>query len=98
MPQKTALAAVAVLALSSVILSSQAGQGKYEIWAIDQSNSFGKTFGGTIYIYDGHDLERGQAAAEAVPERIDLSDAAATLCFTLTGANPVRPHMIAVNA
>ena len=32
---------------------------KYQVWAIDQSNSFGKTFGGTLYIYDGKELERG---------------------------------------
>jgi DNA-binding beta-propeller fold protein YncE len=51
-----------------------------------------------LYIYDGADLERGHHAAEAVPERIDLSLGAAALCFTKTGANPVRPHMIAMNA
>jgi hypothetical protein len=94
----TAGTTVAILAIGTAVLSSQAGRGKYEVWAIDQSNSPGVTFGGTLYIYDGHDLERGQAAAEAVPEKIDLGDSAANLCFTTTGANPVRPHMIAVNA
>jgi DNA-binding beta-propeller fold protein YncE len=73
-------------------------EAKYEIWAIDQSNSFGLTYGGTLYIYDGKDLERGRKAAEAVPEKIDLAGAASALCFSKTGANPVRPHMIAVNA
>jgi hypothetical protein len=29
----------------------------YEVWAIDQSNSPGRTFGGTLYIWDGHELE-----------------------------------------
>ena len=67
----------------------------YEIWAIDQSNSPGKTFGGTLYIYDGKRLERG---AEALVDRIDLGEAAAQLCFAKTAANPVRPHMIAMNA
>jgi hypothetical protein len=33
-----------------------------------------------------------------VPENIDLAGAAAQLCFAKTGANPVRPHMIAMNA
>lgn len=75
-----------------------AAETPYEVWGIDQSNSPGKTFGGTLYIYDGVDLERGHHAAEAVPEKIDLSLGAAALCFTKTGANPVRPHMIAVNA
>lgn len=70
----------------------------YEVWAIDQSNSFGKTYGGTLYIYEGATLERQHAAATAVPEKIDLGDAAATLCLLKTGANPVRPHMLAINA
>jgi len=70
----------------------------YEVWAIDQSNSPGKTFGGTLYIYDGDDLERGRGVVEAVPEVIDLSAEASALCLARTGVNPVRPHMIAVNA
>ena len=70
----------------------------YEVWAIDQSNSAGKTFGGTVYIYDGKTLERGHRAAEAEAERIDLSLAASALCLATTGVNPVRPHMIAMNA
>jgi DNA-binding beta-propeller fold protein YncE len=70
----------------------------YEVWSIDQSNSFGKTYGGTLYIYDGGALERANGAATAVPEKIDLGGAAATLCFQKTGANPVRPHMLAINA
>ena len=70
----------------------------YEVWAIDQSNSAGKAYGGTLYIYDGRDLERGHAAASAVPEKVDLGAAAAELCLSRTGANPVRPHMLAINA
>jgi hypothetical protein len=70
----------------------------FEVWAIDQSNSSGKTFGGTLYIYDGKDLERGHLAAEAVPEKINLGVGAAALCFDKTSAHPVRPHMIAMNA
>jgi DNA-binding beta-propeller fold protein YncE len=93
-----AAALIAMFTLGNATLSSQAGQGQYEVWAIDQSNSPGTTFGGTIYIYDGHDLERGHAAADATPEKIDLGGAAASLCRTATGADPVRPHMIAVNA
>jgi DNA-binding beta-propeller fold protein YncE len=71
------------------------GNRAYEVWAIDQSNSPGQTFGGTLYIWDGHDLENH--AASAVAEKVDLGGAAAALCLAQTGANPVRPHMIAVN-
>ena len=75
-----------------------AAQAQYEVWAIDQSNSAGRTFGGTLYIYDGKELERGHRAAEATPEKIDLGGAAAAMCLAKTGVNPVRPHMLAVNA
>jgi hypothetical protein len=68
------------------------------VWAIDQSNSPGKTFGGTLYIYQGNELERGHLGAAATPEKIDLGAAAASLCLARTGANPVRAHMIAINA
>jgi hypothetical protein len=87
-----------VAAACVATLAQASGQQKYEVWAIDQSNSFGTTYGGTIYIYDGHDLERGRAGAEAVPEKIDLGGAAAAFCQAQTGALPVRPHMIAMNA
>jgi DNA-binding beta-propeller fold protein YncE len=73
------------------------GHGMYEIWAIDQSNSPGTTFGGTLYIWDGHDLENRHRAASAPVETIDLGGAAAALCLASTGANPVRPHMLAIN-
>jgi DNA-binding beta-propeller fold protein YncE len=68
---------------------------RYEVWAIDQSNSPGKVFGGTIYIWDGKAVERNPRSAQ--PEKIDLSGAATALCQSRTGADPVRPHMIAMN-
>jgi DNA-binding beta-propeller fold protein YncE len=77
-------------------LAGHQGNDKYEVWAIDQSNSPGKAYGGTIYIWDGHDLENKHK--HAVPEKIDLSNAASALCMAETGANPVRPHMLTVNA
>jgi hypothetical protein len=82
----------------AIVVATAGAETPYEVWGIDQSDSPGKTFGGTLYIYDGKDLERGHRAAEAVPEKIDLGLDAAALCFAKTGANPVRPHMIAMNA
>ena len=90
-----ALAVAFVGALTLTILAS--GQGTYEVWAIDQSNSPGTTFGGTLYIWDGHDLENRRRAATAPVDKIDLAGAAAALCLASTGANPVRPHMMAIN-
>jgi DNA-binding beta-propeller fold protein YncE len=88
-----------VFAFAVVVAPSAASGGQgYEVWAIDQSNSPGKTFGGTLSIWNGHDLENNARRSKVAPEVIDLSGAAAALCFAKTGANPVRPHMIAVNA
>ena len=93
-PQRLALA----FFLLAASLGSAAAESKYEVWSIDQYNSAGKTYGGTLYIYDGAELERGHASANAVPEKVDLSGAAAAMCLAKTGAYPVRPHMLAINA
>ena len=74
------------------------GEDKYEVWAIDQSNSPGKTFGGTIHIYDGDSLEQKNKVNSLVSEKIDLGGAASALCLARTGVSPVRPHMLAFNA
>lgn len=68
----------------------------HEVWLVDQSNSSGKAFGGTIHVYDGEDLRR--SARTATSERIDLGQQAAALCLAKTGAHPVRPHMLTFNA
>ena len=89
---------LALVLMATPPLLAASGNDDYEVWAIDQSNSPGTAYGGTLYIWQGHDLERGGGPATAVPERTDLGAAAATMCLAKTGANPVRPHMIAVNA
>ena len=66
-----------------------------EVWSIDQSDSAGKTYGGTIYIWSSKDLER--VNKEAIAEKVDLGGDAAALCLAQTGANPVRPHMLTMN-
>ncbi|WP_438029185.1 hypothetical protein [Sorangium sp. So ce233] len=67
----------------------------HEVWLVDQSDSPGTSFGGRIFIYDDEQVRRD--AATAVPEVIDLAGATASLCMAQTGANPVRPHMLAFN-
>jgi hypothetical protein len=90
---------VAAIALGvSVTTTSASGADAYEVWAIDQSNSPGLTHGGTLYIWSGHDLEKGHGQSAATAEKIDLGQAVSAFCFAATGANPVRPHMLAVNA
>ena len=68
----------------------------HEVWAIDQSNSPGQTFGGRIFIYEGNRIQ--SHPERAAPEIVDLSGAVASLCLAQTGVNPVRPHMLAFNA
>lgn len=88
----------AVVLAGVVTLTAWAsGEEAYEVWAIDQSNPPGQSFGGTLYIWDGHDLEGRHRAASAPAEKVDLAGSTAALCMASTGANPVRPHMIAMN-
>jgi hypothetical protein len=63
------------------------------VWVAEQSDTRAG-FGGQILIYQGADLA-GPNAANATPVRIDLGAETADLCRTATGANPVRPHMMA---
>lgn len=69
----------------------------YEVWLVDQSNTNGLTFGGTIYIYDGRDLETTNPTQAPPTDVIDLGAATAALCLGSTGASPVRPHMVVFN-
>jgi hypothetical protein len=89
--------AVAVMGLSVAAGHVEADADKdFEVWAIDQSDSPGATFGGTLYIYHGQDLIK--ASGTAVPEVIDLGGAVSALCLAETGANPVRPHIVLFNS
>ena len=89
------LGLLALLGPNAATLGSAGG---FEVWLIDQSDSFGKTYGGAIHIYEGHDLNGEDASSAAPTDVLDLSGATAELCVTQTGANPVRPHMLAFNA
>ena len=92
------LFAIAIFLMASMGLSSSAFAKDFEVWLVDQSNSNGKTFGGTIHVYDGADLN-GEAAASSTPtDVLDLSGATSALCLASTGANPVRPHMLFFNS
>ena len=74
------------------------GVGKAEVWVVDQSDTNGLTYGGTIHIYALPDL-MGASASRARPSaRVDLAGATASLCMANTGANPVRPHMLFFNS
>ena len=87
--------AVVLIALST-IASGHGRPGGYEVWTVDQSNSTGKTTGGTLYIYNGRALSRD--GARTTPEKVDLGGAAEQLCLDQTGSAPVRPHMLHFNA
>ena len=84
---------LALLLTSSFALAP--GDTRSELWSIDQSDSAGKTYGGTIYIWAAKDLEK--VNKHAVAKKVDLGGAAAALCMSQTGANPVRPHMLTMN-
>ncbi|WP_345400293.1 hypothetical protein [Nonomuraea salmonea] len=69
------------------------GREAYEIWLVDQSDTNGLAHGGTIHIYDGHDVTRRLSDARP-SDVIDLGGATSALCRASTGRDPVRPHML----
>src|SRR5687767_4303934 len=73
--------AVILLCAATDVSAHDANRGHdlYEVWAVDQSNSPGKTYGGTLYVYNGMKLVRHPGSA--VPELIDLAGAASEMCF-----------------
>lgn len=83
--------------LNPSTLDSSSGNGDFEVWVVDQSNTTGLAYGGRILIYDGTDL-MGENAPSAVPTAtLDLAAETDALCTTSTGAHPVRPHMLLFN-
>ncbi len=83
---------VALVCFVGVMDASDASAQPFEVWLVDQSNTSGVSFGGSVHIYEGVSLLGDPASAEA--EVIDLADDTSALCFGATGANPVRPHML----
>ena len=69
----------------------------HEVWVIDQSNTTGLAYGGTLHVFAGEAPGRSRRGARA-HEVIDLAGATATLCQSLTGSFPVRPHMVFFNS
>ncbi|MEX0735776.1 MAG: hypothetical protein WD944_07690 [Steroidobacteraceae bacterium] len=84
-----------VVAASAVAATPETGA--YEVWIIDQSDTRGLDHGGTLHIFSHKELAGGQVPARDTDETVDLGGAAAVLCRTRTGANPVRPHMLVFN-
>jgi hypothetical protein len=96
----SALAAAILLAVAAG--PAQAGQRDYEVWLTDQNNTAGfsdtaprGTHGGRVLIYDSADLDRRGGPVDD-PEVLELPEIYATGGpNNATGANVVRPHMIA---
>jgi hypothetical protein len=76
------------------------GPRRHEVWLVDQSDSVSGS-GGNLWIYRDEALRAGAFTTNAdggvSAERVDLADAARTLCMTETGTAPTRPHMLLFN-
>src|SRR3990170_7932728 len=83
-----------LLLISLMAPAAAGGNGEFEVWLIDQSNTAGTTYGGAIHIYDGNDLMGANLAGVEPTEVINLAGATASLCLASTGANPGRPHLV----
>ncbi|MBW3655726.1 MAG: hypothetical protein KY444_06445 [Gemmatimonadetes bacterium] len=89
-------AALALVLAATAACGGGRGAAPYEVWVLDQSDSPGAAYGGTLYVYDGQQA-RGAARGVRPARRIDLAGETAALCRARTGANPVRPHMVRFN-
>lgn len=98
---RTTVLAVAWAFGASLVAGSadaQPGGGPgYEVWIVDQSDTRGLNYGGTVYVFSGRDLPGANATPPSPAATIDLGGETATMCREQTGANPVRPHMILFN-
>ncbi len=91
---------VFVVLIAAIVFANRPvafAQGQFEIWLVDQSNSNSKTFGGTIYIYDGYRTAAHPSTTRPT-DVIDLGAGTADVCRDATGVNPVRPHMLLFNS
>jgi hypothetical protein len=96
-------ASILILTLAAWTAAAMAGgppheEKGYEVWLVDQSNTDGTTYGGTIYVYDGDELTRSKQRQPLPRTVIDLAGQTASLCLASTAANPVRPHMLMFNS
>lgn len=94
----TYLTVLLALILCGGGLSTAYADQPFEVWLVDQSNTNGLSYGGTLYVYDGKDLKKDNSSSSVPTDVIDLGGAAASLCLASTGANPIRPHMLVFNA
>jgi DNA-binding beta-propeller fold protein YncE len=75
-----AMTAAAVIGGILAFTSTTSSHARYEVWAIDQSDSPGKTYGGTLYIWDGDELERQRGVKDHKRDEMIADD----------GFNPLR--------
>jgi len=98
---RLAVAATVTLAIGSsgpVRSHADAVAGEpFEVWLIDQSDSPGRAYGGTVQIFPGRALTGANPSAARPSYVVDLAAETAALCGAETGANPVRPHMVTFN-
>ncbi len=78
-------------------VAPQQSASAWEVWMIDQSDSPGRNYGGTLYIFDGSGFSAEPVSLPGSAEAIDLGAEASALCRERTGADPVRPHMVLFN-
>lgn len=89
---------IALLVLAASAQAAAKGELDYEVWIIDQSDSGGQKYGGTLYVFPGAQFTDGRTPSPDAAVKIDLGGAASALCRERTGADPVRPHMLLFNS
>jgi hypothetical protein len=86
-----------LLALNGRADTAGAPTEPFEVWLIDQSDTNGLSYGGTLRIYSGPALTSARPSRTRPAAVVDLGGATARMCRAATGADPVRPHMVTFN-
>ena len=91
------ISAMSLVAARASAQQAAASAPAFEVWIVDQSDSRGKDHGGTLHIFSGGALSGDNPASATPAVTVDLEAETSALCRELTGANPVRPHMVLFN-
>ena len=98
------LAALACLACATAVAAVGAagadsgevgGAPSFEVWLIDQQGADSNGSAGRLHVFHGERLVDDPSGA--VPETVELGEAARAYCIEATASEPRRPHMLVFN-
>ncbi|HZG48786.1 MAG TPA: hypothetical protein VEY90_04645 [Thermoleophilaceae bacterium] len=96
-----ALACLVCAGAAAAVGAAGAGPGddggppSFEVWLLDQQGADANGSAGRLHVFHGGRLVDDPSGA--VPETVELGEAARTYCIEATASEPRRPHMLVFN-